>query len=64
MDLIIWKIRFLLSILIEDDGQDLVEYAMTVAVLALGAVAGMDSVGNAVNIIFSRLSEILYVAMK
>lgn len=64
MDLVTQKISLALSALLTDErGQDLVEYAMIVALLSLGAVAGIGQVGNAVAGIFVRLATILYVAL-
>lgn len=64
MDLVIWKIRFALRTLVErEEGQDLVEYAMIVALMALGAVAGANSVGTAIDRIFGQLAAILYIAL-
>lgn len=66
MDLIRWKIRIALAALLEakEEGQDLVEYALIIAVLALASIAGMEAVGNAINVIFVRLSEIVYIALQ
>jgi pilus assembly protein Flp/PilA len=41
----------------EDSGQDLIEYALIAALIALSAVAGMGSVAKAINDIFSSVSE-------
>jgi pilus assembly protein Flp/PilA len=50
----------LLLLLSKDDGQDLIEYALVVALIALGATAGMSSlaadINNAFNAIGSTLS--------
>lgn len=63
MDLVIWKVHFALRALVEkDEGQDLVEYAMLAALMALGAAAGTSSVGAAVGRIFGQLAEVLYIA--
>lgn len=65
MDLVTWKIHLAFQALrARDEGEDLVEYAIIVALMALGSVAGMSSVGNAINAIFSRLSEIFNLAFK
>ena len=40
----------------EDSGQDLIEYALIAALIALSAVIGMGSVAKAVNEIFSSVS--------
>ncbi|MBI4164196.1 MAG: Flp family type IVb pilin [Acidobacteria bacterium] len=40
----------------EDSGQDLIEYALIAALIALSAVAGMGSVAKAVNDVFSSVS--------
>ena len=50
----------LLDLLSKDDGQDLVEYALIVALVALGATAGMQvlaaDINNAFNVVGSTLS--------
>lgn len=63
MDLLIGKVHFALRALLEkDEGQDLVEYAMIAALMALGATAGTSSVGIAIGRIFDQLAQILYIA--
>jgi pilus assembly protein Flp/PilA len=42
---------------LEDSGQDLIEYALIAALIALSAVAGMGSVAKALNDIFSSVGE-------
>ena len=60
MGLITWKIVFALRALIErEEGQDLVEYALIVALIALAATAGMKTLANAINLAFSNLGTIL-----
>ena len=53
--------RFLLDLLHDESGQDLVEYALVVAIMALGAAATMRSlasaVGSALSSIGSRLTS-------
>jgi Flp pilus assembly pilin Flp len=64
MNLVIWKIRFALrALLAGEEGQDLVEYSMIVALMALGAAAGMNSVGTAIVNICGQLSAVLYIAL-
>ncbi len=38
------------------DGQDLVEYALVVALIAFGATAGMGKLASAINTAFSNVS--------
>ena len=33
----------------EDEGQDLVEYALLIAFIALACIVGMQTLGNAIN---------------
>ncbi len=40
-----------------EEGQDLVEYALVVALIAFGATAGMTSMAKGVNTAFSNLSS-------
>ena len=43
----------------EESGQDLIEYALVVALIALAATAGMSSLASGINTAFSTLSNIL-----
>ncbi len=42
-----------------DEGQDLVEYALLVALIALGAIAAIGSVGSAIVKVFSTITSSL-----
>ena len=42
-----------------EDGQDLVEYALVVALIALAATAGMTGVATVVNSAFAKVASIL-----
>ena len=42
-----------------EEGQDLVEYALVVALIALGAVAGMKALAGGVNSAFLTISTTL-----
>ena len=42
-----------------EDGQDLVEYALLVCLIALGAIAGVDKVASSVTNVFTRISSSL-----
>ena len=43
----------------EEEGQDLVEYAMLLAFIALIAIAGVQFLGNTVNTFFSNVGNSL-----
>lgn len=65
MDLVTWRIRLALRAwLTDEEGQDLVEYAMIVALLTLGAVAGISQVGSAVAGVFDKLAAILLASFQ
>ena len=52
-----FKIQFLLP---QDDGQDLVEYALLASLIALGCCAGMKSLATVINnAIFNEASQII-----
>jgi pilus assembly protein Flp/PilA len=53
-----------LQILAQDDGQDVVEYALVVALMAFGVAAGMQAVASGLNGEFMVVSVSLvsYVA--
>jgi pilus assembly protein Flp/PilA len=40
----------------EEQGQDLVEYGLLIVLVALGAIAGMETLANAINATFSSAS--------
>ncbi|HEX7729682.1 MAG TPA: Flp family type IVb pilin [Terracidiphilus sp.] len=42
-----------------EEGQDLVEYALVVALIAFGAVAGMSALAGGINSAFSNISNTL-----
>jgi pilus assembly protein Flp/PilA len=42
-----------------EEGQDLVEYALLVALISLVAVAGVNQVASAVNTVFASISTTL-----
>ncbi|HTW79471.1 MAG TPA: hypothetical protein VME23_08025 [Terracidiphilus sp.] len=47
------RLQLLLS---REDGQDLVEYSLLIALIALAAVSGTKEVSSAVNTVFSKIS--------
>ena len=49
----------MVRIIKEESGQDLVEYALVVALIAFGAAAGMKALGTGVNTMFSHISTTL-----
>jgi len=49
------KLYIKLQILKDESGQDLIEYALVVALIALAATAGMSSVAANINNAFSKI---------
>jgi pilus assembly protein Flp/PilA len=54
---------FVRSIALSEEGQDLVEYALVVALIAFGAIAGMQSLATGINSAFNTISSDLNSAM-
>ena len=50
------KLQMLLS---NEEGQDLIEYALVVALIAFGAVAAMKLLSNDINNAFSDIGSLL-----
>ena len=48
---------FLNRLWMEDQGQDLIEYALLIALIALAAVVGMGSLATSINTEFSNLGQ-------
>ena len=51
--------NLMLRLLNDTDGQDLIEYALLAALVALGAVAGMTALAGGINAKFSDVSTSL-----
>jgi Flp pilus assembly pilin Flp len=49
--------RFWTRFINETAGQDLIEYALLAATIALGTLAGMEAIKNAVNTEFSNIAS-------
>ena len=60
MNVIITRVRRLLK---NDSGQDLLEYALLVALIAVVAVVAVTSTGTGVSAIFTRITEQLGTAL-
>jgi pilus assembly protein Flp/PilA len=48
------KLRTMLS---EEQGQDLIEYALVVALIAFGATAAMSTLSTDINLAFSKIAS-------
>ena len=50
------KIQDLMS---REEGQDLVEYALLIALIALAAITGVNKIASAINATFTKISTTL-----
>ena len=59
MDLKTLYIRLLVQLdrLKDEKGQDLVEYALIVALIAFAAIVGMQDLANGINAAFNQISD-------
>jgi pilus assembly protein Flp/PilA len=55
-------VNFVKSFVRNDEGQDLLEYALLVALIALVAIAAVGLAGNSVKTIFTNISNQLNTA--
>jgi pilus assembly protein Flp/PilA len=51
----ILKLSVMLQILKDENGQDLIEYALVVALIAFAATAGMSTLATSINAAFSNI---------
>ena len=49
------KLSVMLQILKDENGQDLIEYALVVALIAFAATAGMSTLATDINLAFSNI---------
>ncbi len=54
--------NLLLRLINETEGQDLIEYALLAALVALGAIVGMNALAGGINAKFSAVSTTLGAA--
>jgi pilus assembly protein Flp/PilA len=54
-----FKLRDLRDLAEQEEGQDLVEYAMITALLAFGIVSGMSKLATGLNTAFANISSTL-----
>lgn len=60
MQMTLWNFCIKMRNLVrKDDGQDLIEYALVVALIAFAATAGMNSVASSINTAFNNLATTL-----
>jgi pilus assembly protein Flp/PilA len=53
------KLSVMLQILKDENGQDLIEYALVVALIAFAATAGMSSLATSINTAFNHMGTTL-----
>jgi pilus assembly protein Flp/PilA len=54
-----WKLWKIAKKLQDDSGQDLIEYALVVALVAFAATAGMQTLATGINAAFSNIATVL-----
>jgi pilus assembly protein Flp/PilA len=52
-----FKSRLVLQTLLQENGQDLVEYAAVIVIVVLGVTAGMHTLANAINNAMSNVGS-------
>jgi len=57
------KLQVNIRRLLDESGQDLIEYALVVALIAFAATVGMGTVANGINDSFSRIASRLASAI-
>jgi pilus assembly protein Flp/PilA len=57
------KAQVIRQTLKEENGQDLVEYALVIAVVCLGIISGMNTLANGINAAMTTLSSNLNSAV-
>jgi len=56
------KLTLAIHAIKNDEGQDLVEYALVVALIAFAATAGMNTLASSINLAFSSIAGKLTMA--
>jgi pilus assembly protein Flp/PilA len=53
------KLAIKIQVLLNEEGQDLIEYALVVALIGFAATAGMSSLATALNTAFGNIGNTL-----
>ena len=53
------QVAIKIQVLLDEEGQDLIEYALVVALIAFAATAGMSSLAAAINTAFTGVGTTL-----
>jgi pilus assembly protein Flp/PilA len=51
---------FKMRVLLNEEGQDLIEYALVIALIGFAATAGMSSLANGINNAFTNIGSTLH----
>ena len=51
------RLQVKIQILLNDNGQDLIEYALVVALIAFAATVGMNNVATKINLAFGNIGN-------
>jgi pilus assembly protein Flp/PilA len=54
------NLLFKMKLLLDEEGQDLIEYALVVALIGFAATAGMSSLATALNNAFTNIGSTLH----
>lgn len=54
------NLLFKMKLLLNEEGQDLIEYALVVALIGFAATAGMSSLATALNNAFTNIGSTLH----
>ena len=57
------RLQIKIRTLLDDSGQDLIEYALVVALIAFAATVGMGNVATGINTSFSKIASKLASAI-
>ena len=57
------KLQIKIQALLDESGQDLIEYALVVALIAFAATVGMGNVASGINLSFSKIASRLASAI-
>ncbi|MGB6975590.1 MAG: Flp family type IVb pilin [Terracidiphilus sp.] len=56
-------LNLLYSLMKREEGQDLVEYGLVVALVAFGAILGLKNLGGMMSLLYSAINSTLTTAM-
>jgi pilus assembly protein Flp/PilA len=57
LTLAMYKLQYLKNLLAREEGQDLIEYSLIIALIVIAAAASLSGIGDSINTIYEAIAS-------